>query len=494
MKDFKICYVSSEVAPFTSTKTLNALGEVSKALPIALKELGQDIRLMTPKYKQINERKYVLREVIRLREVKIELNKETFFANGKTAFLPNSKVHVYFLSIPEFFDRKGVYLDPETGKPYPDNPSRFAHFCKGVLETLKLLYWQPDIVHCSDWPTSLIPVYLKTIYKDDPFFENTHTVLSVHDFTQMGTFPISQAAGLDLPESLIRKGGALNPKGKLNLLNGGLVYADVISPLGESFAQALIEKPGKYKEIAPTLVEREKDIVGVAIGADYHTWNPETDKLIIENYDLKTLSVKQQNKAAFQEQFQLPVQPETPLIGLVCSGREENSPQLATAKELLKKDVQLFCFSGDESVPCAAWLELVEANPGKIVFMPRLDNRTSHMFVSAVDMVVLTGKEAVEESLHLYGLRYGAVPVATNDFRYRDSVVQFDPETGKGNGFISKDAKAPSVLKAVKAALTAYRDPKVWSKIQKNGMKADFSWVSAARKFLKLYEKAGKKK
>jgi len=167
MSYFKVCYVSSEVIPFAKS---GGLADVAGALPIALKEMGHDVRLMMPNYKSINERKFVLREVIRLREVEVEINNKMRFAHGKTAFLPNSKVHVYFLSIPEYFDRKELYIDPKTKKDFKDNAERFAHFSMAVLKTLKLLYWQPDIIHCNEWQTAMIPFYLKTYFKDDEFF------------------------------------------------------------------------------------------------------------------------------------------------------------------------------------------------------------------------------------------------------------------------------------------------------------------------------------
>jgi len=148
MESLKICFVSSEVSPFAKT---GGLADVAAALPAALKNMEQDVRLMMPKYRMINDRKYVLRDVIRLREVHVELGGKVRTASGKTAFLPNTKVHVYFLFIPELFDRKGIYQDPATGTDFEDNAERFAYFSKAVVETLKLLYWQPDIIHCNEW-------------------------------------------------------------------------------------------------------------------------------------------------------------------------------------------------------------------------------------------------------------------------------------------------------------------------------------------------------
>ncbi|MFQ5584101.1 MAG: glycogen/starch synthase, partial [Calditrichia bacterium] len=175
MNQYKICYVSSEVSPFAKT---GGLADVAGSLPVAIKEMGNDVRLMMPNYKSINERRYVLREVIRLREVEVEIDNRKRFASGKTAFLPRSKVHVYFLYIPEYFDRNELYVDPRTKKDYKDNAERFANFSMAVLKTLKLLYWQPDIIHCNEWQTAMIPYYLKTYFKDDEFFKDTRTVLS----------------------------------------------------------------------------------------------------------------------------------------------------------------------------------------------------------------------------------------------------------------------------------------------------------------------------
>ncbi|MCK5453375.1 MAG: glycogen/starch synthase, partial [Calditrichia bacterium] len=144
MTPLKICYVSSEVVPFAKT---GGLADVAGALPVALKDKEHDVRVMMANYKSINERKFVLREVIRLKEVSVTLDGVTKIVDGKTAFLPTSKVHVYFLHIPEYFDRKELYIDPQTGKDFKDNAERFAFFSKATLETLKLLYWQPDIIH-----------------------------------------------------------------------------------------------------------------------------------------------------------------------------------------------------------------------------------------------------------------------------------------------------------------------------------------------------------
>ena len=177
MNQYKVWYISSEVSPFAKT---GGLGDVAGAFPKGVKSCNQEVRVIMPKYKSINERKYILREVIRLKDIPVTINDVTRTINVKSAFLPDSKVQIYFVEIPEFFNRSGYYSDKATGKDFPDNVERFAYFCKGALETLKILSWRPDVIHCNDWQTSLVPYYLQTVYKEDDFLQNIKTVLMVY--------------------------------------------------------------------------------------------------------------------------------------------------------------------------------------------------------------------------------------------------------------------------------------------------------------------------
>ena len=160
--------VFPEIAPFPGTAEV---GRVGGSLPVVFKEMGHDVRIISPQYRAINERKYVLRDVIRLQNIEVPLDGETVRVNVKSAFVPNSKVQVYFIDYKPFFFREGLYSDPKTGKPYPDNGKRFILFSRSVLETLTKLQWQPDVIHCHDWQSGLIPFLLKTVYHDNTFFQ-----------------------------------------------------------------------------------------------------------------------------------------------------------------------------------------------------------------------------------------------------------------------------------------------------------------------------------
>ena len=197
-KPLNILFVTSEAEPFAKT---GGLADVSGALPQTIKELGHEIRIMMPRYGTISERKFKLHDVIRLREISVPLGNETKngFVNSSFISSLKAKVQVYFLANQEMYNRAGLYINPDSKKDYHDNDDRFIFFCRGVLETLKKLGWQPDIIHCNDWQTGLIPAYLKTIYKDEPTFKNIRTVFTVHNLGYQGQFPKESFAKTGLP-------------------------------------------------------------------------------------------------------------------------------------------------------------------------------------------------------------------------------------------------------------------------------------------------------
>ena len=164
-----ILYVVSEVSPFAKT---GGLADVALALPLSIKNLGHDIRVFVPKYRVISDRKFILRDVIRLRDLQIPHKNGVVNVSIRASFLPNSRVQIYFLDYPPYFDREGLYADPKSGVDYKDNAARFSLFARSVFEMLKKLHWQPEIIHCNDWQSGLVPIYLKTIYSNDNFFNN----------------------------------------------------------------------------------------------------------------------------------------------------------------------------------------------------------------------------------------------------------------------------------------------------------------------------------
>ena len=201
-RPLNILFVSSEVEPFAKT---GGLADVSSALPKAIKDLGHEIRIMMPRYRFIGERKFKLHDIIRLKEIPIPIGNTSVVGNVKSSFISDlkEKVQVYFLDNEEYFGRDGIYQSPTTKKDYKDNDERFIFFARGVLETLKHLGWQPDIIHCNDWQTGLIPAYLKTIFKNEPFLKPIKTVFTIHNMAYQGAFPRESFSKSNLPKELL---------------------------------------------------------------------------------------------------------------------------------------------------------------------------------------------------------------------------------------------------------------------------------------------------
>lgn len=493
MNAFKVCYVSAEVAPFATTSRMKGLAQTSKALPVMLKEMEQDIRLMMPKYKSINERRYVLREVIRLQEVAVEMGGVTRSANGKTAFLPNSKVHVYFLNIPEFFDRKGFYEDPKTGKDYEDNGERFANFCKGVLETLKILCWQPDIIHCADWATGLLPYYLKTHYGEDEFFQNTRTVLTIHNFNDQGIFSPDMLNKIDIPESMVAAGQPLELDGKLNMLKAGLVYADIINTTSQFSADAILGDAALAHGLADTLETRGNDLHAILNGTDYDEWDPENDQHLSAVYSTESLSEKYANKVEICNEFGLSPDPDTPLLAIMPEPNNEPTlgPVIETLEEMLKSQLQVLVMEARPSAHSGAFARLAEEYPEQVIFYERYDTRLSHLLTAGADIILMTADSEIGRPHHLNGLRYGTIPVVHHSGGLADAVRDHSEEDG--NGFVFEKADKKSISAALKAAVKLYKDKAAWARLQAVGMEENYSWETTASQYFQLYDMASMK-
>lgn len=489
MRQFKICYVSSEVVPFAKT---GGLADVAGALPVALKEMEQDIRLMMAKYKSINERKFVLREVIRLKEVEVELGGRKLIADGKTAFLPNSKVHVYFLHIPEYFDRKDLYVDSKTGKEFEDNAERFAFFSKAVLETLKLLYWQPDIIHCNEWQTALIPFYLKTHYKDDEFFQNTRTVLTLHNLAYQGRYPLEKAEKIGIPAEYVQPGREFEFHGQLNLLKGGILFADKLNTVSKRYAEEIMSDPEYGFGLEEILQKRKADFSGILNGVDYTVWNPETDNLIPVNYTADTLDKKVENKKVLCRQNGLTFNPDVPIIGIISRLADQKGFDLIAeaADELMSLNIQIVILGTGDPNYHKLLEKLARKYSKKLAVNLRFDNKMAHLIEAGADMFLMPSRYEPCGLNQMYSLKYGTVPIVRETGGLADTVVNFDPKTGKGNGFTFKEYKAAAMMEAIRRAVDTFEDKSVWRKIQQAGMQEDYSWQRSASEYMELYEKA----
>jgi starch synthase len=488
MNQYKVWYLASEVSPFAKT---GGLGDVTGSFPKALKTKNQEIRVIMPKYKSINERKYVLREVIRLKDIPVTINDVTRTINVKSAFLPDSKVQIYFVEIPEFFGRSGLYTDSATGKDFPDNAERFAYFCKGALETLKILSWRPDIIHCNDWQSALTPYYLNTIYKDDDFLQGIKTIFTIHNFSYQGVFKKSVAPSLDIQPEEVEENGAFENDGNLNLLKGAILYSDQITTVSETYAKEISTKKEFGYGLEKVLQKKSKAFSGIINGVDYSVWSPSVDKLIPFKYSEEDMEGKKQNKQALLTRVNLKYQDDVPVIGMISRVVEQKGFNLLldAMSQLMELNVQLVILgTGDKKIEKQI-VSLQKKYSNKISLNQAFDETLAHMIEAGSDIFLMPSSYEPCGMNQMYSLKYGTIPIVFNIGGLAETITEYDADKKSGNGFVFDKYNAKDMIRAVKRALKLYKKTESWKELQLSVMQEDFSWDQSAQNYLDLYVK-----
>ncbi|MBN1542847.1 glycogen synthase GlgA [candidate division KSB1 bacterium] len=484
----KILFVSSEVAPFAKT---GGLADVSSALPKALFEAGHDVRVMMPKYGCISERKYVLRDVIRLRKIPVVIRGKEYAVSAKSAFIPETKVQVYFLEYKPFFDKKDLYVDSKTGKDFANNAERFALFCRAALETTRLLHWEPDVIHCNDWPTALIPWLLKNDYAEDVFFEKTRSVLSLHNVAFQGAFEPSVLPKIGLPAELAREGGNMEFYGRVNFLKLGSLYADFLTTVSPTYAHEIQSSEVMGAGLDSVFRARKKELIGILNGVDYTIWNPEVDPLIPSKYGAANLKDKLENKKALTERCALPFSPDVPLIGMITRLAEQKGFDilLEAAEKIFELNLQLVILGTGDSLYEKRLVELQKKFPQKLSLHITFDDDLAHLIEAGCDCFLMPSRFEPCGLNQLYSLRYGTLPIVHATGGLADTIVDLNRDPAKGTGFVFSEYSASALFDAIQRAVESYIDTKNWQKTAKRAMKLDFSWKTSAEKYVKLYSK-----
>src|SRR3989338_7182479 len=316
----KIAICASEVVPFAKT---GGLADVTGALPFELEALNQEVIIIMPRYKSIQETRF---HIWRLKP------DVSYSVIGKN-------IKVYFIEDDAYFNRDGLYGDK--AGDYKDNLDRFSYYSRRALELLKEINFSADIIHCHDWQSALVPVYLKTLYIDNPFYQNARTIFTIHNIGYQGLFSKEEFPKLGLDWKFFNM-ETLEFYGKINLLKGGIVFSDIINTVSPTYAKEIQTKEFGYG-MEGVLTKRKNDVFGILNGLDYSIWNPKGDKFISKNYSLENIKDKNKNKADLQDISKLPVKTDVPLFGIVSRLAEQKGFDiLADAIEkICKMNLQL---------------------------------------------------------------------------------------------------------------------------------------------------------
>ena len=488
-KRLKILFVTSEVVPFVKT---GGLADVSAALPQTLAELGHEVRIVVPKYGAVDDRKFKIHEVVRLKDIKIELAGKEVIFSLKSCFLPGQKIRVqiYFLDNQEYFgSRNSLYGDPMTGKDYPDNDERFIILNRAVFELIIKLGWIPDIIHCNDWQCGLIPTYLKTVYSGEENFDKFKTLFTIHNLAYQGEFSKSSFKKTGLPDKLNSPKGILH-KGKLNFMKSGLVYADAINTVSKTYANEIRTDSVIGSGLKDVLSKRKDDLYGIINGIDTKVWNPDRDKHLPKKYSIKNVEQKAVNKQALAEKFGFEFKEDTPIIGLISRLFDSKGIDLIEKilPQLLKLDIQMIVLGTGDKRYHSFFDEIAKKHSDKFACYLGFNDDLAHLIEGGADILLMPSKYEPCGLNQMYSLNYGTIPVVRETGGLADTVKKFNEKTKEGTGFVFKKYNAKDLLTEIKRALKVYRDKDTWNKIVKAGMKEDFSWNSSAKKYIDLYK------
>jgi starch synthase len=477
----RIVLASSEIAPFAKT---GGLGDVCGALPRYLHAAGHDVRAFLPWYGNLKESGQRFHPVAFAREVPVEIaGRRIPFTLWETT-LPGTEVPVYLVRCPTFFGRNATYSADG------DEHLRFAYLSRATLEACQRMGFAPDIYHCHDWHTALVPLYLKTAYAwDQRLFGRTRTVLTIHNVGYQGT------VGADAVESL-----GLGPwrgllhqddlaRDRLSFLKHGILYADALTTVSRTHAREMLT-PEYGMGLDASLRARGNSFVGIVNGIDTDIWSPETDKRLPFRYSASDLSGKARNRRHLLESMGLPAEGTAPVFGIVSRLAYQKGLDLAMdvlPKLLRQTDARLVVLGSGEPRYEKFFQDAEREFPRQVRFRNAYDEDLAHRIEAGTDVFLMPSVYEPCGLNQMYSLRYGTIPVVRKTGGLADTVEAWDPSTGRGNGFVFEHLTATGLEWAVSRALEAWRDPAQWSRIVRNAMAADWSWQRQIREYESVY-------
>ena len=483
----EIVFMASEMVPYCKT---GGLADVIGALPVELSNLGNNVTVFLPYYRKVME----WAEKSGNEPEIIEDSTLPFFLPGYTGeacvreLKHESGMRVLFIDYPSAYDREELYT--EGGTDYEDNATRFGIFTKAGLEACKKLEIKPDILHAHDWQAACAVIFLKTHYRDDKFFKDTRSVLTIHNLGYQGRFPADKYPALDLPWDLFSVDG-LEYFGQVNLLKGGIIFADHITTVSPTYSKE-IQTAEFGAGLDGVLKSRADKLSGLLNGVDYNIWDPSKDNFIPKKYSHRNLSGKWKCRKALRDEVGLP-DGQGPLIGMISRLAEQKGFELVleTLKKIVKLDCQMVILgTGDERYH-QLLSEAAKKYPEHISVNLAFSNELAHKIEAGSDIFLMPSRYEPCGLNQLYSLRYGTVPIVSSTGGLKDTVENATPaklKAGKATGFVMRAFSGNSVINAIKKAAQMFRDdPDAWKELMITGMKKDFSWPSQAKKYLKLY-------
>ncbi len=480
----KIVFITPEVVPFSKT---GGLADVSGALPIELAEAGNDVIVYSPLYKSVDTKKYNIVPIKKSIFVPISGKMESVDIYESLNYKPNSRIRFIFLSCEKYFKRENLY--GEGNKDYPDNHERFGLFSRSVFEVLKSLNFAPDIIHCNDWQTGIVPVYLKCIYSQDTFFSGTKSLITIHNMAYQGLFESYVMDTLMLPWSLFNY-KELEYYGKVNFLKAGLIFSDAITTVSRKYAEEIRTK--EYGcGLEGVLEERKNNLYGILNGVDYSIWDPSIDSLLPKKYSPNDLSGKKECKKVLLKNMGIKSEEDIPLIGIISRLADQKGFDLLfeLKDRLINIGANFVILGTGDKKYHEHFTDLKNRYPNKIGLLLGFDNTLAHLIEAGSDFFLMPSRYEPCGLNQMYSLRYGTFPIVRGVGGLDDTIIDLDTDRVNGNGFKFYEYTSEELLKTIERALNFYKTEKNIEKDICRIMKLDFSWQVSAKKYIALYEK-----
>ncbi len=481
----KIAFIASEAVPFVKT---GGLADVSGYLPKVLNKLGCEIKVFLPLYSSIDRKVFNLIQRSDLGQLEIIVDRKSHFVNLYQTILPDSDVEVNFIDCPYYFDRPGVYTND------PDEDERFILFSKGIMEFLIKINWEPDVIHCNDWQSGLIPLYVKDSYKHHPLFAKTKTLFTIHNIGYQGKFSYHTLIKAGLNQEYFFREGPVVSGENFSFLKTGLWFSDIITTVSKTYANEILT-PEFGSGLDRVLLFRKDSLYGILNGVDYSLWNPETDKHIPFKYSRNDLSGKLKDKKYLLKQFNLNFYPDIPLIGIVSRFAKQKGFDIfaEAVPDLMLLNAQWVILGSGESNYELLFKSITDYYPRKVASFIGFNEELSHLVEAGADIFLMPSHYEPCGLNQIYSLKYGTVPVVRKTGGLADTVHDWDELRSSGNengnGFSFYDYSAYALSLTVKRAVNAFQSKETWHLIQLNGMKNEYSWDISATKYMSLYEK-----
>jgi len=476
---FTIAMAASEALPYSKS---GGLADVTGVLPGHLARLGHRVLLFVPYYRETRAR------FPRLPRAHAPLDLPFPGHDVRVEILrhePAPGVSVLLVREDEAFDRAHLYGNSDGD--YWDNAGRYAFFCRAVLASLQALGEHPDVIHAHDWQTALLPLYLRQRPDFAGPLAGTPSLITVHNLAYQGIFPADAMTYTGIPEYLFHPRG-IEYFGRINLLKGGLLYADAITTVSPRYSEE-IRTPEFGEGLDGVLRERAAAIHGILNGVDHEQWNPETDPFLPARYSAAAPAGKARCKEALLKEFGLEGGPAVPLFATISRlAGQKGFDLIAGAVPALAARGLRYCIlgSGDRHYQ-ELFTALARKFPGRIAVRIGYDDALAHLIEAGADCYLMPSRFEPCGLNQMYSLRYGTIPVVRGVGGLVDTVEHFDPARGSGTGFVFRDYDVTGLLWAVDEALAAYGRRRDWTRLRANAMAADFSWETSAHSYVELY-------